>query len=137
VVQCFGGLKEGWGVQSHLMEAVEGFINSGAEPAEKMIRDMVECELAFINTDHPSFLGGNRAIGMVMERRSNLTEETGEEEAPKAGQSMSMAGDLAIARHSRAAGLPLPPGGTPADRFGVLKRFYTHVLACTLWGRAY
>jgi len=49
------------------MEAVEGFINSGAEPAEKMIRDMVECELAFINTDHPAFLGGNRAIGMVME----------------------------------------------------------------------
>ena len=54
-------------LQSHLMEAVEEFINSGAEPAEKMIRDMVECELAFINTDHPAFLGGNRAIGMVME----------------------------------------------------------------------
>lgn len=47
------------------MTAVEDFINEGAAPAERMIRDSVACELAYINTDHPSFIGGNRAIAQV------------------------------------------------------------------------
>ena len=86
------------------MEAVEGFINAGADPAERMIRDLVECELAYINTDHPQFLGGSRAIGLVMDRRSKLPDEAAEEDtASKSSQ--SMAGDLAVARnHSRKTG---------------------------------
>jgi len=35
-------------------------------PAERMIRDCVACELAYINTDHPAFIGGNRAIAAVL-----------------------------------------------------------------------
>ena len=51
--------------QRRLMTAVEDFINEGAAPAERMIRDLVACEHAYINTDHPSFVGGNRAIAQV------------------------------------------------------------------------
>jgi hypothetical protein len=51
--------------QRRLMTAVEDFINEGAAPAERMIRDSVACELAYINTDHPNFIGGNRAIAQV------------------------------------------------------------------------
>ncbi len=47
------------------MTAVEDFINEGAAPAERMIRDLVACEHAYINTDHPAFVGGNRAIAQV------------------------------------------------------------------------
>lgn len=47
------------------MTAVEDYINEGAAPAERMIRDGVACELAYINTDHPAFIGGNRAIAQV------------------------------------------------------------------------
>lgn len=73
------------------MEAVENFINSGAEPAERMIRELVECELAYINTDHAQFIGGSRAIGMVMERRSRLPEEASTEEgSSKNGQSAAV-----------------------------------------------
>jgi Dynamin central region len=47
------------------MTAVEDFINEGAAPAERMIRDLVACEHAYINTDHPGFVGGNRAIAQA------------------------------------------------------------------------
>lgn len=87
------------------MEAVENFINSGAEPAERMIRDLVECELAYINTDHAQFLGGSRAIGMVMERRSRLQEDEALDDV--IGRSnQSTATELAMARHhNKAAGM--------------------------------
>ncbi|KAF6266399.1 P-loop containing nucleoside triphosphate hydrolase protein [Scenedesmus sp. NREL 46B-D3] len=44
---------------------------SGAEPAEKMIRELVACEHEYINTDHPDFIGGTRAVKVqaVMEGR--------------------------------------------------------------------
>jgi len=53
------------GPQVRLRAAVEDFINEGAEPAERMIRDLVDCEHAYINTDHPQFIGGNRALSQV------------------------------------------------------------------------
>ena len=34
-------------------------------PAERMISSLLECELAFINTSHPSFIGGLRAVSQV------------------------------------------------------------------------
>ena len=52
-------------MQTVLAEAVEEFINEGAGPAEHMIRNLVSCELAYINTSHPQFIGGNRAIAQV------------------------------------------------------------------------
>lgn len=51
--------------QTVLAEAVEEFIHQGAAPAEHMIRNLVACELAYINTSHPQFIGGNRAIAQV------------------------------------------------------------------------
>ena len=51
--------------QSRLVEAVEEYVNSGAQPAECMIRDLIECEHSYINTDHPDFIGGSRAIAQV------------------------------------------------------------------------
>jgi dynamin 1-like protein len=57
-------------LQKVLGEAVEEFIAAGAGPAEHMIRNLVACELAYINTSHPRFIGGNRAIAAVLERRA-------------------------------------------------------------------
>lgn len=52
-------------MQVRLRASVEDFINEGAAPAERMIRDLVDCEHAYINTDHPQFIGGNRALSQV------------------------------------------------------------------------
>ncbi|KAL6767535.1 hypothetical protein ACKKBF_B35615 [Auxenochlorella protothecoides x Auxenochlorella symbiontica] len=54
-----------------LAEAVEAYVEQGAAPAEAMIRNLVACELAFINTSHPDFIGGNRAIAQVLERQAD------------------------------------------------------------------
>ena len=51
--------------QVRLRAAVEDFIQEGAAPAERMIRDLVDCEHSYINTDHPQFIGGNRALSQV------------------------------------------------------------------------
>ena len=51
--------------QARLVEAVEEYVNSGAQPAERMIRDLIDCEHSYINTDHPDFIGGSRAIAQV------------------------------------------------------------------------
>ena len=52
--------------QANLVAAVEEFIADGAAPAERMIRDLVACEHSYINTDHPAFIGGSRAIAQVL-----------------------------------------------------------------------
>ena len=60
-VQCIDSVM----LQARLVEAVEEYVNSGAQPAECMIRDLIECEHSYINTDHPDFIGGSRAIAQV------------------------------------------------------------------------
>ncbi|EIE21671.1 hypothetical protein COCSUDRAFT_37405 [Coccomyxa subellipsoidea C-169] len=54
-------------LKAHLISEVEEFVNSGAAPAERMIRDVIDCEHSYINTDHPSFIGGSRAIAQAPE----------------------------------------------------------------------
>lgn len=62
-------------LQVRLRAAVEDFISEGAAPAERMIRDLVDCEHAYINTDHPQFIGGNRALSQVCSLASSMTSE--------------------------------------------------------------
>ena len=54
---------------------MEDFISEGAAPAERMIRDLVDCEHAYINTDHPQFIGGNRALSQVHSLTSSVASE--------------------------------------------------------------
>lgn len=62
-----------------LKEAIGELVARGAGPAEQMIRNLVACELSFINTSHPDFIGGNKAIAMVLERKteSGVRPESG------------------------------------------------------------
>jgi dynamin 1-like protein len=68
-------------LQTVLSEAVEDLVNSGASPAEHMIRNLVACELAYINTSHPQFIGGNRAIAEVLGRRGGSGSLSGDDDA--------------------------------------------------------
>lgn len=101
------------GLQRRLMTAVEDFINEGAAPAERMIRDLVACEHAYINTDHPSFVGGNRAIAQVLEQRCASSQSGGSDDEQGNGSEMphsrsqstgnlpqQSSGGLAHTRHS-------------------------------------
>ncbi|KAL4459064.1 hypothetical protein ABPG75_013929 [Micractinium tetrahymenae] len=70
---------------SLLSEAVEEFISAGTGPAEQQIRNLVACELAYINTSHPQFIGGNRAIAQVLERRG-VANDSDEDSASANGR---------------------------------------------------
>jgi len=45
-----------------LEKSCKEFLNSGLTPARDMIVNLVECQLAHINTSHPDFIGGPRAL---------------------------------------------------------------------------
>ena len=83
--------------QGRLVEAVEEFVNSGAQPAERMIRDIIECEHSYINTDHADFIGGSRAIAQVSARacRGLLLFTVLSLDSGEAGISAMISGQLA------------------------------------------
>lgn len=78
----------------------------GAAPADRMIRDLVACEHAYINTDHPAFIGGNRAIAQVMERRmaGDSTPAAEEDEEAGVGGGMHKAKSAGVWRGAVVAG---------------------------------
>eukprot|EP00887_Chlorella_sp_A99_P006729 scaffold3.g6729.t1 len=96
-------------LQSVLAEAVEEFISQGASPAESMIRNLVQCELAYINTSNPQFIGGNRAIAQVLERRG-ASGAGGGGNGEEAGGRDSSPPKARAAPAAVAAAAALPPG---------------------------
>jgi len=59
-------------------ESVNVLLSKNREPARKMIHNLIQIELAHINTSHPDFIGGDRAIAVVMEKlRSDNVQPRG------------------------------------------------------------
>jgi hypothetical protein len=56
-------------LSTHTLPPLPPQTQQGAQPAERFIRDLVECEQGYINTDNPAFIGGTRAVKEVMEDR--------------------------------------------------------------------
>ena len=49
---------------------VIGFFKKAMEPTNKLVKDLVSMEACYINTGHPDFLNGHRAMAMVNERHT-------------------------------------------------------------------
>ncbi|RCI08679.1 hypothetical protein L249_4858 [Ophiocordyceps polyrhachis-furcata BCC 54312] len=71
---------------------VIGFFKKAMEPTNKLVRDLVCMEACYINTGHPDFLNGHRAMAIVNERHNPAKPVQVD---PKTGK-------------------PLPSGSTPA-----------------------
>ncbi|KAH0990311.1 hypothetical protein GBA52_001794 [Prunus armeniaca] len=54
-------------LRKHLDEVMVNFLRDGVEPAERMIGNLIEMEVDYINTSHPNFLGGNKAAELAMQ----------------------------------------------------------------------
>ncbi|ONI32972.1 hypothetical protein PRUPE_1G397000 [Prunus persica] len=54
-------------LRKHLDEVMVKFLRDGVEPAERMIGNLIEMEVDYINTSHPNFLGGNKAAELAMQ----------------------------------------------------------------------
>eukprot|EP00803_Ostreobium_quekettii_P000358 evm.model.scf_2577.1 EVM.evm.TU.scf_2577.1 scf_2577:2056-6930(-) len=53
-------------LQRGLSIAVGEYIRAGGEPADQMIRSLIDCEHGYINYDHPDFIGGKSAVAAVL-----------------------------------------------------------------------
>jgi dynamin 1-like protein len=49
---------------------VISFFKKAMDPANKLVRDLVAMETCYINTGHPDFLNGHRAMAIVNERQT-------------------------------------------------------------------
>ncbi|KAK0265457.1 vacuolar protein sorting-associated protein 1 [Friedmanniomyces endolithicus] len=49
---------------------VIGFFKKAMDPTNKLVRDLVAMEACYVNTGHPDFLNGHRAMAIVNERHS-------------------------------------------------------------------
>ncbi|MQL74700.1 hypothetical protein Taro_007090 [Colocasia esculenta] len=49
-------------------EVIGNFLREGLEPAETMIGHIIEMEMDYINTSHPNFIGGSKAVEVAMQQ---------------------------------------------------------------------
>ncbi|KAK6927677.1 Dynamin, N-terminal [Dillenia turbinata] len=55
-------------LRMHLGEVVGAFLRDGLEPAEGMILNMINMEANYINSSHPKFIGGSKAVEQAIQQ---------------------------------------------------------------------
>jgi replication fork clamp-binding protein CrfC len=58
------------GLKEKFHAVVIAFFKKAMDPANKLVRDLVSMEACYINTGHPDFLNGHRAMALVNERNA-------------------------------------------------------------------
>ncbi|XP_077215138.1 dynamin-related protein 3B-like isoform X2 [Tasmannia lanceolata] len=49
-------------------EVIRKFLREGLEPSETMIGHIIKMEMEYINTSHPNFIGGNKAVEVALQQ---------------------------------------------------------------------
>jgi len=55
-------------LRDRLVEVVSGLLKRSVNPTQLMVSNLVKIELAYINTSHPDFIGGSRAVAQLMRK---------------------------------------------------------------------
>lgn len=55
-------------LRDRMIEVVSSLLRRCLAPTQMMISNLVKIELAYINTSHPDFIGGSRAVAKLMEK---------------------------------------------------------------------
>ena len=55
-------------LRDSIVDVVNQMLRERLVPTQRMITDLIRIELAHINTSHPDFIGGSRAVSQLMER---------------------------------------------------------------------
>jgi len=64
-------------LRDRMMDVVSGLLRRCVQPTQMMISNLIKIELSYINTSHPDFIGGSRAVAQLMERMSNENNSGG------------------------------------------------------------
>ncbi|XP_058069421.1 dynamin-related protein 3A-like isoform X2 [Magnolia sinica] len=66
---CLAGELQRFPVLRKRMDEVIGnFLREGLEPSETMIGHIIEMEIDYINTSHPNFVGGSKAVELALQQ---------------------------------------------------------------------
>lgn len=94
---------------------VIAFFKKAMDPANKLVRDLVAMESCYINTGHPDFLNGHRAMAIVNERHNAAKPVQVD---PKTGKPLTAAQQAALPQRSASPSLDGPNGETNGGFFG-------------------
>ncbi|BBN03544.1 dynamin 1-like protein [Marchantia polymorpha subsp. ruderalis] len=59
-------------LRRRIEEVVANFLREGLAPAETMIGHLIEMEMDYINTSHPGFIGGSKAVEMALQQQRGV-----------------------------------------------------------------
>ena len=91
--QLMGGLSRFPVLRERLMRCVYELLRGRVEPCKAVITNYVACELSYINTSHPDFIGGSAAVASIMERMSSMTaQQPSHRDATQAGKDREKGG---------------------------------------------
>ncbi|GER55578.1 dynamin related protein [Striga asiatica] len=54
-------------LRKYMDDVVGNFMREGLEPSQTMIGHIIEMEMDYINTSHPNFIGGSKAVEMALQ----------------------------------------------------------------------
>lgn len=63
-------------LRDHMIEVVSNLLRRCVSPTQMMVSNLVKIELSYINTSHPDFIGGSRAVARLMERLNKDSSST-------------------------------------------------------------
>ncbi|KAK8568293.1 hypothetical protein V6N13_106229 [Hibiscus sabdariffa] len=58
-------------LRKHMDQVIGNFLREGLEPSETMIGHIIEMEMDYINTSHPNFIGGSKAVELANQQIRN------------------------------------------------------------------
>lgn len=98
-------------------QVVVAFFKKAMDPTNKLVRDLVQMESCYVNTGHPDFLNGHRAMAIVNERHNAAKPVQVD---PKTGKPLPHS-----AVPPRAASPSLDPSGLGDNQAGFFGSFFS------------
>lgn len=94
-------------LRDRILEVVSALLRKSLVPTQMMITNLIKIELAYINTSHPDFIGGSRAVAKLMERIGQDNDRERNRQAKLIAQTTGTASlDANMGHMSLAAPLP-------------------------------
>ncbi|KAE8700302.1 Dynamin-related protein 3B [Hibiscus syriacus] len=69
-------------LRRHITEVVRNLLDAAVKPAETMIRNLIEMEMDYINSSHPNFIGGSKAVELAEQQMRSSKERQDIEKVP-------------------------------------------------------
>ncbi|XP_059445286.1 dynamin-related protein 3A-like isoform X2 [Corylus avellana] len=96
-------------LRKRMDEVTGNFLRDGLEPSETMIGHIIEMEMDYINTSHPNFIGGSKAVEVAKQQLKSSKDGVEPDKVPTSERSLKTRAILA----RPANGLVSDQGGRP------------------------